>query len=163
MFKTYVGDIFKSGCQTLVNPVNCVGFMGKGLALEFKNRYPIMFDDYRKRCEYGGLEAGKPYVYKGSSPWILNFPTKNDWRNNSEIQYVADGLLYLLEHYKEWGITSLAIPALGCGLGGLDVESVWDQFKVYLPEMDIRVDVFVTEKMRREIIDMDLLIVDGRT
>ena len=75
------GDLFESGAQTLVNTVNCVGVMGKGIALEFKKRFPDMFEDYVARCKQSEVSLGQPYLYKSLAlPWILNFPTKDHWR-----------------------------------------------------------------------------------
>lgn len=132
MIKIVSGNIFESEMQTLVNAVNCVGVMGKGIALEFKKRFPEMYRDYTRRCRMGGVIPGRPYLYKagGSAkinikgPWVLNFPTKGDWREPSKIEYMEEGLEYLRRHYAEWGISSIAVPALGAGNGGLDWEDV---------------------------------------
>lgn len=121
MMRVLINDIFQSKAQTLVNTVNCVGIMGKGLALEFKKRFPDMFKDYAERCTRGEVRLGKPYVYKSLlPPWIINFPTKEHWRSVSNLQDITRGLDYLVNHYKEWGITSLAVPPLGCGEGQLE-------------------------------------------
>jgi O-acetyl-ADP-ribose deacetylase (regulator of RNase III) len=115
------GSIFDSSCQTLVNPVNCCGTMGKGLALEFRKRFPKMNEDYVHRCSDNRLKIGMPYLYcDDGMPWVLNFPTKTHWRAKSKLSDIKDGIAYLLDHYIQWHIGSLAIPALGCGLGGLD-------------------------------------------
>ena len=120
MIKVLEGDMFQSTAQTLVNTVNCVGIMGKGVALEFKNRFPDMFKDYVERCNRGEVKIGQPYLYKSLFlPWILNFPTKDHWRSVTNLQDIVHGLDYLLSHYKEWGITSIAVPPLGCGHGVL--------------------------------------------
>ena len=119
--KVLIGDIFKSKAQTLVNTVNCVGIMGKGLALEFKKRFPDMFKDYESRCRKSDVQLGKPYLYKLLiPPWILLFPTKDHWRSVTNIKDIKEGLNYLETNYRNWGITSLAVPPLGCGLGQLD-------------------------------------------
>src|SRR4051794_32292522 len=76
-----IGDMFESDLQTLVNTVNCVGVMGKGVALEFKKRFPDMFEDYERRCLEGEVQLGRPYLYRRLlPPFVLNFPTKGDWR-----------------------------------------------------------------------------------
>jgi len=138
-----VGDMFKSGAQTLVNTVNCVGIMGKGIALEFKNRFPEMHADYVERCEAGRVKLGEPYLFKGEKlPWILNFPTKDHWRSVSRLSDIASGLEYLLARYKDWGITSLAVPPLGCGQGQLDWNVVGPTLFQYLDRMDIPVELF---------------------
>ena len=114
MIRVLIGDMFESEAQTLVNTVNCVGIMGKGIALEFKNRFPDMYDDYVKRCKTGKVQLGKPYVFHSLlPPWILNFPTKGHWRSVSRLSDIIAGLEYMEQHYREWGITSLACPALG--------------------------------------------------
>jgi O-acetyl-ADP-ribose deacetylase (regulator of RNase III)/uncharacterized protein YwgA len=116
-----VGDILKSKAQTLINTVNCVGVMGKGIALEFKNRFPDMYEDYVQRCQRGEVKPGVPYLYKTLfPPQIINFPTKDHWKSISKLSDIERGLKHLLEHYREWGITSLAIPPLGCGNGQLE-------------------------------------------
>lgn len=119
MNKILVGDLFASKAQTLVNAVNCVGVMGKGVALEFRNRYPDMFNDYKQRCAKGMVKPGVPYLYTdltGTS--ILNFPTKDDWRSQSNIGYVISGLQWFRDNYEKLGIQSIAFPPLGCGNGG---------------------------------------------
>lgn len=80
------GDLFGSEAQTLVNAVNCVGVMGKGIALEFKRRFPSMYDDYAQRCRRGEVRPGRPHLHRGSDRWILNFPTKDDWRRPSRLE-----------------------------------------------------------------------------
>lgn len=119
--KVTTGNIFESDAQTLINTVNCVGVMGKGVALEFKKRYPAMFEEYEQRCKRGLVKLGVPYIYKGlTPPWIINFPTKQHWRMPSELGAIIAGLDYLEQHYNGWGVTSIASPPLGCGLGNLD-------------------------------------------
>ncbi|UZJ63192.1 macro domain-containing protein [Sphingobacterium sp. KU25419] len=86
------GDIFSSDAQTLVNTVNCVGVMGKGLAKSFKEKYPKMYSEYTKICKQGLLDIGKLWLYKTERKWILNFPTKYDWRQPSELHYLEAGL-----------------------------------------------------------------------
>jgi uncharacterized protein YwgA/O-acetyl-ADP-ribose deacetylase (regulator of RNase III) len=138
-----IGDIFKSEAQTLVNTVNCVGVMGKGLALEFKKRFPDMYEDYVKRCRQGEVRLGKPYLYKRLiTPWLLLFPTKQDWRFVSKLSDIEEGLKYLEKHYKEWGITSLAIPPLGCGLGELNWDIVGPTLYRYLSKLEIPVELY---------------------
>src|ERR671924_200654 len=102
------GDIFDSKAQVLVNPVNCKGRMGKGLALAFKQRYPDMFAAYQQDCRDGKLRIGRPTLYKTSTPWILNFPTKDHWRDDSRMEYLEEGLQYFVAHYKQLGIKSIA-------------------------------------------------------
>lgn len=122
------GDLFDSTEQTLVNTVNCVGVMGKGIALEFKKRFPAMYKDYVLRCKLPAghkekLVVGKPYVFEGQGRLVLNFPTKDHWRYPSKIEWIERGLEYFAEHYETWGISSIAFPRLGCENGGLDWDS----------------------------------------
>ena len=135
--------MFKSNAQTLVNTVNTVGIMGKGIALEFKTRYPDMFNDYKKRCEAKQVKLGRPYLYKTiDRPWILNFPTKDHWRSVSRLSDIIDGLKYLENNYRRWGIQSLAVPPLGCGNGELDWRVVGPVLYRYLELLDIPVELY---------------------
>ncbi len=137
------GDIFRSSSQTIVNTVNCVGVMGKGIALGFKQRYPEMYDDYVRRCNAGEVRLGKPYLYKRSAPpHILNFPTKDHWRSVANLKDIVAGLEYLQQHYKEWGIESLAVPPLGCGEGQLEWKVVGPTLYRYLSVLNIPVELY---------------------
>ena len=138
-----VGDILKSKAQTLINTVNCVGVMGKGIALEFKNRFPDMFDDYGYRCERGEIKPGIPYLYKALfPPQIINFPTKDHWKSISKISDIERGLKHLLDHYKAWGVTSLAIPPLGCGNGQLEWRVVGPLIYRFAKDMPIPIEMY---------------------
>ena len=129
--------IFESSAQTLVNTINCVGVMGKGLALEFKNRYPTMFDKYKSFCDKGVFKPGVLWIYKAEDgKWILNFPTKIDWRNPSEMSYIEEGLIKFVEIWKEKGITSIAFPLLGCNNGGLNPDEVIPLMEKYLNQCE---------------------------
>lgn len=143
MVETRVGDIFESRAQTLVNTVNCGGVMGKGIALEFRRRFPDMYDDYVKRCAAHRVRLGEPYVFKRLlPPWILNFPTKDHWRSVSRLADIVRGLRYLKRHYREWGITSLAVPPLGCGQGQLEWRVVGPTLYRHLTELGIPVELY---------------------
>jgi O-acetyl-ADP-ribose deacetylase (regulator of RNase III)/uncharacterized protein YwgA len=125
MFKALIGDLFESRAQTLVNTVNCVGVMGKGVAEHFKRRFPAMFEDYKSRCDQKAVRLGEPYLYRDpSGVQIVNFPTKDHWRSPSRLVDVERGLDYFASHAAEWGISSLALPPLGCGNGGLEWSEV---------------------------------------
>ena len=142
-----VGDIFNSKAQTLINTVNCVGIMGKGIAAEFKKRYPEMFDDYVARCQKGEVKPGVPYLFKSSSLFsteqqVINFPTKSDWRAASRVEDIEKGLKILVSKYKEWGIMSIAIPPLGCGNGQLLWETVGPLIYKHLSRLDIPVKMY---------------------
>lgn len=136
------GDIFKSPAQVLTNTVNCVGVMGKGVALEFKNRYPTMFDDYKSKCDQGKVKPGQPYLWENDSAQVLNFPTKRHWKDNSLLQDIEDGLKHLANSYEQMGIQSIAMPALGCGLGGLkwlEVQPLIVKYLGAIPDLDVYV------------------------
>lgn len=139
------GDLFESGCSTLVNAVNCRGAMGAGIAREFRRRYPAMYEDYRRRCRRGEIRLGRPYPWPGqeSPPAVLNFPTKDDWREPSRLAPISEGLAWLRRHYRDWGIASLAVPALGCGLGGLRWEEVRPVLARELAPLAIPVLIYV--------------------
>ncbi len=143
MVRVLIGDIFESRAQTLVNTVNCVGVMGKGIALEFKKRFPDMYKDYVARCQRNEVKLGRPYLYKSLlTPWILNFPTKDHWRSVASLSNIGSGLDYLVRHYKEWGITRLAVPPLGCGHGQLEWRVVGPTLYRYLSRLDIEVELY---------------------
>lgn len=136
------GDIFKSPAQVLTNTVNCVGVMGKGVALEFKNRYPKMFNDYKLKCDQNNVKPGQPYLWEDDSVQVLNFPTKRHWKDNSLLQDIEDGLKHLASSYEQMGIQSIAMPALGCGLGGLkwsEVQPLIVKHLGTLPDLDVYV------------------------
>src|SRR5215213_8811843 len=108
MFRALIGDLFASRAQTLVNTINCVGVMGKGVAEQFKLRFPEMFKDYKVRTDREMVRLGQPYLYRDSSGrQIVNFPTKNHWRSPSRLADIEHGLNFLLAHYAEWEITSI--------------------------------------------------------
>ncbi len=143
MITVVKGDLLKSKAQTWVNTVNCVGVMGKGVALGFKKRFPEMYEDYVRRCNAGEVKLGRPYLYKALvPPWILNFPTKDHWRSVAKLSDIVAGLAYLEEHYKEWGIESLAVPPLGCGEGQLEWRVVGPTLYRRLAALDIDVGLY---------------------
>jgi uncharacterized protein YwgA/O-acetyl-ADP-ribose deacetylase (regulator of RNase III) len=143
MVRVLIGDLFASSAQTLVNTVNTVGVMGKGIALEFKKRFPDMYEDYRLRCEDKQVRLGQPYLFRRlMPPWILNFPTKADWRSVTRLKDIIDGMVYLQQHYREWGIQSLAVPPLGSGLGQLEWRVVGPTLYRHLKEFDIPVELY---------------------
>jgi O-acetyl-ADP-ribose deacetylase (regulator of RNase III)/uncharacterized protein YwgA len=143
MFKALIGDIFASEAQTLVNTVNCVGIMGKGVAAEFKKRFPEMYEDYSRRCERNQVRLGEPYLYRDlGGAMIVNFPTKDHWRSPSRLADIERGLEIFVQHYKDWGITSVAFPPLGCGNGGLEWSEVGPLMYRMLGNLDINVEVY---------------------
>ncbi|MDG6950197.1 MAG: macro domain-containing protein [Nitrososphaerota archaeon] len=143
MIKILEGNLLDSGAQTLVNTVNTVGIMGKGIALEFKERFPDMFRDYAERCRRGEVKLGQPYLYKRLvAPWILNFPTKEHWRSLARLDDIIRGLEYLEKHYEKWGIVSIAFPPLGCGNGQLEWRVVGSTLYRALKRFTIPVELY---------------------
>lgn len=143
MFKALIGDLFASEAQTLVNTVNCVGVMGKGVALEFKKRFPRLFEDYVNRCERKQVRLGEPYMYRGADEkLVLNFPTKGHWRSPSRLADIESGLDYFVAHYAEWNITSIAFPPLGCGNGGLEWAEVGPLVYDKLHHLPIQIELY---------------------
>ncbi len=139
------GDIFESNAQVIVNTVNCEGYMGKGLALSFKQKYPHMFSVYQEECDRGKIRIGRPSLYKNSNPWILNFPTKDKWRANSKLEYLDKGLKYFLANYKKVGIKSIAFPKLGAQNGKLSWDEVGPLMARHLSQVDIDVYIYIAE------------------
>lgn len=131
------GDMFAEPVEALVNTVNCVGVMGKGVALEFKQRWPANFKAYKAACDAKTLVPGKILVYENAElfgaigpRFLVNFPTKAHWRSPSKLVYIEDGLDTLVEKIRHLNIKSIALPPLGCGNGGLD----WDVVKPVIAE-----------------------------
>lgn len=140
---TYVtGDLFESPAQTLVNTVNTVGVMGKGIALRFKQIYPEMFARYQELCESGEFEVGSLFLWRTPNKWVLNFPTKQHWRKPSKLQYLEAGLEKFVDGYLDSGIHSIAFPPLGCGNGELDFGEVRPIMERYLADLPIQVYIY---------------------
>lgn len=153
-----IGDLFESKAQTLVNTVNLFGVMGKGIALKFKKLYPEMYKDYVARCKNREIELGKPYLFRVCKSeqdmfnntqkcpkYILIFPTKRHWKSDSKLSDIIAGLEYLGKHYREWGITSLALPLLGCGHGQLEWRVIGPTLYRHLNCMDIPVEIYAPD------------------
>lgn len=125
-FKT--GNIFESDAEDLVNTVNCVGVMGRGIALQFKNKYPENFKAYQQACKQELLKPGKVFVFETEQivlpKWIVNFPTKRHWRGKNRIEDIKSGLIDLANFIQEKNIHFIAIPPLGASLGELDWNEV---------------------------------------
>ena len=139
------GNIFSSDKQTIVNTINCVGVMGKGVALGFRLRYPEMYEKYRELCKTRQIAVGKLWLYKQSREglqWILNFPTKIHWKYPSKMEYIEAGLQKFVDTYEEKGITSIAFPLLGTHNGGLDKIEVLDMMHSYLEKCSIPIDIY---------------------
>jgi O-acetyl-ADP-ribose deacetylase (regulator of RNase III) len=122
------GDILLADAEALVNTVNCVGVMGRGVALQFRKAFPENYEVYRAVCDRGELQPGRILAVRlgrlGNPNYVINFPTKKDWRGNSKLEYIDSGLAALVKEVQQLGIRSIAIPPLGCGLGGLKWEEV---------------------------------------
>lgn len=142
MIRFTQGNLFDAKAQTLVNTVNCVGVMGKGLAKEFRDRWPEMCRHYQVACRRGELRSGKPFLYRDLGIQILCFPTKDNWKGPSKYEFIEAGLQAIREHYREWEITSLALPALGCGLGGLEWDKVKALMEKILGDLPIEIEVY---------------------
>lgn len=143
------GDIFESDCEALVNPVNCIGVMGAGLALQFKKRYPIYFEKYRAACRLGWVEPRFVWIYEtgycNNPKLIVSFPTKIHWENPSHLHWINYGLKNLAWWIKWKSINSIAIPALGCGRGGLSWDSVKLSIQSVLQNVDNSVRILIYE------------------
>ncbi|MFI6067933.1 macro domain-containing protein [Micromonospora sp. NPDC051227] len=144
------GNLLTAEVDALVNTVNTVGVMGKGIALQFKRAFPANFRAYRAACARGEVRLGEVWTFDnavlGHRRYILNFPTKGHWRGRSHLEDIVAGLGSLVEVVNERGITSIAIPALGCGNGGLqwsDVRPLIEQAAARMP--NVRVVVFAPE------------------
>lgn len=124
MIEIGTGNILEADVEALVNTVNCVGIMGRGIALQFKEAFPSNFASYKSACESGDVKPGKMYIFdlhQSSNPrYIINFPTKRHWKGKSKIQDIENGLQSLVADVRRLGIRSIALPPLGSGLGGLD-------------------------------------------
>lgn len=143
MFEYIEGDIFNSPAQVIVNTVNTVGVMGKGLALSFKNRYPEMFESYKKVCEKKSLKTGKLMLYYYPDHWILLFPTKEHWRYPSKLEYIESGLIKFVQTYADKNISSIFFPKLGCGNGELSWNDVRPIMEKYLKPLPIDVFIYI--------------------
>jgi O-acetyl-ADP-ribose deacetylase (regulator of RNase III) len=127
MIQRVRGNLLAADVEALVNAVNCVGAMGKGLAAQFKTQFPDVFQAYARACEVGEVEPGRMHVVETglvSPRLVINFPTKRHWRDRSLLEDVDAGLAALVREVKIRAIRSIAVPALGCGLGGLSWEDV---------------------------------------
>lgn len=141
-YKEVRGNIFNSEAMAVVNTVNCVGAMGKGIALDFKLRFPEMFKEYQKICFKQILKPGQILPYRKSKPIILNFAIKDDWKNPSKVEWIEETLQKFVLNYKTMGITSIAFPWMGAMNGGIPLETIKELTRKYLsnlPDIDIEV------------------------
>ena len=140
------GDILKADAEAIVNTVNCVGIMGRGIALQFKKAFPANFRAYARACDVGEVQPGTMFVYDTGAftnpRYIINFPTKRHWKGKSRIEDIESGLIALAQEVRERGIKSIAIPPLGSGLGGLDWSKVRPRIEAALrdvPNLDLMI------------------------
>lgn len=153
MIKFVQGNFFDYKADIRINTVNCVGVMGAGVALLFKNRYPKMNSEYIKLCKQKVVRPGKPHVWEQKNLFndleeditIINFPTKDHWRNPSKYNYIEDGLIWLKKYLLNKPNSTITVPALGCGHGGLDWEKVKKMITDYLSELKTTILVFEPE------------------
>lgn len=139
------GNLLAADVEALVNTVNCKGIMGKGVALQFKEAYPKYYEKYRVECETGKFQPGMVWPYETQQllnpRYIINFATKGHWKGNSKLEYIYRGLPTLVDLVKQKQIKSIAIPALGCGYGGLnwnEVRPLIEQAFVDLPDVEVK-------------------------
>jgi len=147
MIDITVGNLLEADVDALVNTVNCVGFMGKGIALQFKQAFPGNFLAYEKACRTGEMRPGKMFIYATNElvgpKYIINFPTKRHWKGKSKMEDIDTGLKALLADVKRLGIKSIAVPPLGCGLGGLRWSEVRPRIEKTFAELpDVQVQLF---------------------
>lgn len=158
MLHVVTGDLFETAVDARVNAVNCVGVMGAGIAAVFKKQYPAMFRDYAAACVAGTLAPGQLHVWRTPTEWIINFPTKRHWRDLSRYADLERGLVALRDYLSEAGQPYLqeagrklrvAVPALGCGLGGLAWEKVLERLTQHFEAVEVDVFAFAPLENRR--------------
>ena len=151
MIRFITDDIFAQGAQALVNPVNCVGVMGKGLALQFKQKFPLNFELYRTACMKGELQPGRILTCgtgQDTPSVIINLPTKRHWRDGSRMEDIEAGLEALAREIQERELGSVAIPALGAGLGGLEWNGVRKAIEEKLSGLE-DIEITILEPLER--------------
>ena len=141
------GNILEADAEALVNTVNCIGFMGKGIALQFKQAFPANFKAYEAACHAGQVVPGRMFIFDNgrliNPRYVINFPTKRHWRGKSRITDIRSGLKALIDDVRRLGVQSIAIPPLGCGLGGLDWREVRPMIEGAFSELpDVKVLLF---------------------
>ena len=142
-YKEVSGNIFNTKAMAIVNTVNCVGAMGKGIALDFKFRFPEMFKEYQRICFQHLLRPGQILPYKKTSPIILNFAIKDDWKDPSRVEWIEETLQKFVTNYKRLGMTSIAFPWMGAMNGGVPLEIIKGLTRKYLSNLeDIEVEVY---------------------
>lgn len=146
-YREISGNIFNSDADVLVNTVNCVGVMGKGIALDFRRRYPKMFQAYQRVCQNGGLKPGQILPYTKENPHIFNFAIKDHWRQPSKIEWIKTCLDKFVKNYRGLGIESAAFPWMGAMNGGIPLEDIKKITQSRLKNLsDIDVEVYTFDK-----------------
>ena len=156
MIKITESTVFNTNADCIVNTINCVSFMGKGLALEFALRYPELEKIYKNECSKNKIHTGSVYFYIIDGQKIINFPTKYHFKYPSKIEWIEQGLKSFINNYKKWNISSIAFPLLGTSNGGLDPNTIENLMIKYLSNIDI--DVYIChskliEGKEKEMID----------
>ena len=144
-YKELSGNLFNSSAEALVNTVNCVGAMGKGIALEFRRRFPGMFEEYQQLCEQRLLRPGQIWPYKQSKPMVLNFAIKNDWHFPSRVEWIEECLSKFVANRERLAVSSVAFPWMGAMNGGIPIETIKSVMREHLeniPGLDIEVYEF---------------------
>ncbi len=143
MIHYLTGNMLQSQAECLVNPVNCEGYMGKGMAYQFKTSFPQNNEAYIRECRRNRLRPGTVFAFKESGKVIVNFPTKDKWKAPSRMRYIEDGMKALVEYLDSTAIRSVAIPQLGCGNGGLQWDSVRKVINRYIGPLSEKMDFYV--------------------
>lgn len=164
MLQFVEGDFFDYEADIRVNTVNCVGVMGAGVALLFKNKYPKMYEDYVKECNLGRVKIGKPHVWQDAqmfnkkTPIIINLPTKDHWKKPSEYEFVEKGLTWLKQYLQDKGNVIITLPALGCGHGGLDWDVVKELITNRLDGLQAQILVFAPSSSTKKVIPLETIV-----
>ena len=158
MINYVTGNVFNTPAKTIVNTVNCMGVMGAGLALEYKLRYPKMFEAYELQCKEKKIKIGKPTLYEyNDRRWILNFPTKIHWKHPSKLEFIREGLHYFEQNYTKRDFQSIAFPKLGTSHGGLEWRDVKKVMEEHLSNLSIDVYICLDEKVDADGIEMEMV------
>lgn len=147
MIREVHGDILTADAEALVNPVNTEGVAGAGLALQFRRKYPVMYREYVRACQPGRMHTGRVICHTIAPPhrFVISFPTKQAWRQPSKLEWIDEGLTDLALVIDYLSIRSIAIPPLGCGLGGLQWADVRELFEQRLGDLEVDVMLYAPE------------------
>lgn len=149
MLKFVTGDFFDYKADIRINTVNCVGVMGTGVALAFKNKFPKMYKEYRSLCKRQKIDPSHPHVWREKDLIIINLPTKIDWRNPSEYSYIEENLVWLRNYLLKKEDLVITLPALGCGHGKLSWKKVKEMIEDYLDDLSVEILVFPPSSSKR--------------